>query len=71
MKLPQAMYETIRWVIAVVIPATEVLLTTLTAAWAWNIPVDAINATLSGVALFLGVIFGISKLSNDAIIKNK
>lgn len=65
MKLPQKLYESIRWIIAIVIPAFEVLLSTLVASWNWNIPVEAINATLSAIALFLGVIFGISKLSND------
>lgn len=63
--LPQKLYEALRWIIAIVIPAFEVLLATLQSAWNWQIPVDAINATLSAVALFLGVIFGISKVTND------
>lgn len=63
--IPQKLYEAIRWLIAIVIPAFEVFLATLANAWQWQIPVDAINATLAAVALFLGAIFGISKVVND------
>lgn len=63
--LPQKLYEILRWVISVVIPAVGVLLTTLVGAWGWDIPLEAILATLSGLALFLGTIFGISKVVND------
>lgn len=63
--LPQKLYEVFRWLIWIVLPAIGVLLTTLTNAWGWNIPLDAILATLSGIELFLGTILGISKLTND------
>ena len=59
-------YEVLRWVTWTVIPAIGVLLTTLTGAWGWDIPLEAILATLSAVSLFLGTILGISKLNNDA-----
>lgn len=65
MVLPSKIYEILRWLIWIVLPAIGVLLTTLTNAWSWNIPLDAILATLSGVELFLGTILGIAKLSND------
>lgn len=64
--LNQKLYEVLRWVIAVVLPAVSVLLATLTNAWGWNIPLDAILTTISGIGLFLGTIFGISKVVNDA-----
>lgn len=65
MVLPQKLYEAIRWLIAIVMPAFNILFATLAKAWAWDIPVEAILVTLDAVALFLGTIFGISKLSND------
>lgn len=65
MILPTKLYEVLRWVIWIVLPAVGVLLTTLTGAWGWNIPLDAILATLSAVELFLGTILGIAKVSND------
>lgn len=67
--LPQKLYEIIRWTIAIFIPAFEVLLTTLTNIWQWDIPAEAINNTMSALALFLGVLFGISKLSTDSASK--
>ena len=65
MILPTKLYEVLRWVIWIVLPAVGVLLTTLTGAWGWNIPLDAILATLSAVELFLGTVLGIAKVTND------
>lgn len=65
MILPQRFYEAIRWLIAVVIPAFSVLLATLAGAWGWQMPLDAILVTIDAIALFLGTIFGISKLTHD------
>lgn len=65
MVLPSKVYEVLRWLIAIVFPAVIVLFDTLAKAWNWNIPVEAITTTLSAVELFLGTIFGISKLAYD------
>lgn len=65
MILPTKVYEVLRWFIWIVLPAVGVLLSTLAGAWGWNIPLDAILATLSGIELFLGTILGIAKISND------
>lgn len=65
MILPTKLYEILRWVIWIVLPAVGVLLTTLTGAWGWNIPLDAILATLSAIELFLGTVLGIAKITND------
>lgn len=63
--LPQKLYEALRWLICVVLPAVAVFLSTLNAAWEWGLPIEAILATISGFELFLGAIFGISKVVND------
>lgn len=65
MILPTKIYEILRWLIWIVLPAIGVLLTTLNNAWNWNLPLEAIMATLSGVELFLGTVLGIAKISND------
>lgn len=65
MILPTKLYEILRWVIWIVLPACGVLLSTLAGAWGWNIPLDAILATISAVELFLGTILGIAKITND------
>lgn len=59
------LYEILRWVIWIVIPAIGVLLSTLNNVWNWGLPIDAILTTLSAVSLFLGTVLGISKVAND------
>ena len=66
MKLPQWLYESIRWIVSLLLPAISVFFATLAEAWGWNLPTEAILTTISAVALFLGTIFGISKLTYDA-----
>lgn len=65
MILPKKVYETIRWLIAIALPAVGLLITTLDNIWDLGLPAEAISSTLDAVGLFLGAIFGISKLSND------
>lgn len=64
--IPQRAYEIIRWTVAVFLPAFAVLFSTLAEAWNWNLPVQAILTTLSAVELFLGAIFGVSKIIYDS-----
>ena len=65
MVLNQKLYELTRWLVAIVLPAVIVFFDTLANAWGWNIPVEAITTSLSALELFIGTIFGISKLSHD------
>lgn len=48
-----------KWVIALVLPATAVLYGNLGPAWGWFNP-ELIVKTITEVELFLGTIFGIS-----------
>lgn len=64
--LPSKVYEFIRWTIAIVLPATGVLLTSLSSIWGWeDFPAEAISLTLDAIGLFLGAVFGISKIAHD------
>ena len=63
MKLPDKVYDFLKWLLIVVVPAAITLLTVLTKAWNWNIPLEAIVATISGVATFVGVCVGISSIN--------
>lgn len=65
------LYEILRWIIWIVLPAIGVLLTTLNSAWNWGLPLDAILATLSAISLFLGTVLGISKVANDKKVENE
>lgn len=63
--LPQKVYEALRWIIAIALPAIGVAITSLNAIWELNLPAEQISLTLDTVGLFLGAIFGISKIAND------
>lgn len=63
--LPQKVYEAIRWIIAIALPAVGLLLTSINNIWQLGLPAEAISNTLDAIGLFLGAIFGISKVSND------
>ena len=55
--LPQWMYESLRWIVSIVLPAIATLIAGLNAAWQWNLPMDAILGTFSAVETFLGAVF--------------
>lgn len=63
--LPSKVYEVLRWVVVIVLPAISVLITNLGKTWGWELPYEAISATIDYIAVFLGVIFGVSKIVND------
>ena len=65
MILPQKFYEALRWVVIVVIPAAITLYGVI--GNTCHIPYTEVVLTIAGaVDVFLGTIFGISKLSYDA-----
>lgn len=60
MILPEKVYEVLKWILMIVVPAAITLLTALTKAWNWDIPLDAITITITAIATFIGVCIGIS-----------
>jgi hypothetical protein len=63
--LPSWLYEGLRWLVSIVLPATATLLAGLNTAWSWGWPIEAILATFSGVEVFLGAVFLGAKIIND------
>lgn len=62
--LPQKVYEWLRWIVAIVIPALIVLYGVI--GNTCNIPYTDVVLTIAGaVDVFLGTIFGISKIAYD------
>lgn len=62
--LPQKVYEWLRWIVAIVIPAMIVLYGVI--GNTCNIPYTDVVLTIAGaVDVFLGTIFGISKIAYD------
>ena len=68
MKLNDKVYDVLKWVVMIVLPAMATLYTTL--GGIWNLPyLEQIPTTLTAIATFLGAICMISsKVYND---KNK
>lgn len=64
--LPQKIYETIRWTIAIILPAVGVFVVSIDSIWALGWPAQEISLTLDAFGLFLGTVFGISKLAHDS-----
>ena len=65
MKLPQTIYEILRWILWICMPAVATLISAMNTAWSWNLPIEAILTTFAAVETFLGTILGIAKVSND------
>ena len=63
--LPTWLYEGLRWLVSIVLPATASLIAGLNGAWNWGLPIDAILATFTGVETFLGAVFLGAKIAND------
>lgn len=64
--LPSALYESLRWLSAILLPGVATLLAALNAAWGWGLPMDAILATFVAIETFIGAVFLGSKLVSDA-----
>lgn len=63
--LPSWLYEGLRWIVSIVLPATATLIAGLNAAWNWGWPIEAILATFSAVETFLGAVFLGAKIISD------
>lgn len=65
MKLPQKLYEILRWANWIVLPAVATLLSILNSAWEYGLPIEAILTTFGAVETFFGTVLGLAKYSND------
>lgn len=63
--LPETVYEILRWLTWIVLPAIASLISGLNTAWNWGLPIDAILTTFVVVETFLGTVLGIAKISSD------
>ena len=62
MKLPNKVYDALKWICLIALPALAVLYFTL--AKIWGLPYGAeITATINAVALFIGALIGVSQIS--------
>lgn len=65
MIISDKIYEGLRWTVSIVLPAISTFFLTLADAWGWDVPTEAIVTSISALSLFLGTVFGISKITYD------
>lgn len=62
MKLSNKLFDALKWVAILFLPALAILIRTVFAIW--NIPYgDQISATITALQVFLGAILGVSTLN--------
>ena len=62
MRLPDKIYNILKWLCLICLPALAVLYFTLSKIW--NLPYGAeIPATINAIAVFVGALIGISQIS--------
>lgn len=62
MRLPDRVYDILKWVCLICLPAIEVLYTVL--AKIWGLPFESeIPATINAIEVFIGTLIGISHIA--------
>lgn len=59
MKLSNKLYDTMKWLVIIVLPAVATLYTALAAVWAWPYA-EEVKTTILAVDTFLGAVLCIS-----------
>ena len=59
MRLPDKVYDILKWVCLILLPASSTLYWSLSSIWGWPYT-EQIIGTIAAVETFLGVIIGIS-----------
>lgn len=70
MKIPDKLYDVLKWVAMVGLPAVTALYLTLANIWGWPYA-EAIGATLAAVTTFLGAVLGISSIQYAKALKGE
>lgn len=59
MKIPDKLYDILKWLVIIVLPALATLYAALSAVWAWPYS-DQVVTTITAVDTFLGAVLCIS-----------
>lgn len=69
MRLPDKVYDILKWVCLILLPALSTLYWSLSSIWGWPYT-EQIIGTIAAVETFLGVIIGISTHTYNVERKN-
>lgn len=61
MTLPNEVYDILKWVLTIVVPAVITLISGLAVVYGWD--VETLITTIGLVATFVGALFGISSIN--------
>lgn len=59
MQLNNKVYNVLKWVVMIALPAIATLYTALAAIWGWPMA-DSVSQTITAITTFLGVLLGVS-----------
>lgn len=59
-------YDILKWLCTVIVPAICTLIITLNSLWQWNLPIEAIIGTITALDAFAGTVLGISSAQYHA-----
>ena len=62
MRLPDKLYDVLKWVCLILLPALAFLYTGLAKVWGWPFESE-IPATINAIAVFIGTLIGISHIA--------
>lgn len=62
MNLPNKLYDVVKWIVVIVLPAIATLYSVLSPVWGWPYK-DEIVTTITAVDTFLGAVLCISTIS--------
>lgn len=62
MIIPDKLYDILKWLCLIALPASSTLYWSLATIWGWPY-VEQISGTLAAVGTFLGVLLGVSTVS--------
>ena len=69
MKLSNKLYDILKWVVIIVLPALATLYAALAGVWAWPYP-DEVVTTITAVDTFIGAVLCISTVNYNKEVKN-
>jgi len=70
MKLNDKLYNVLKWLALIVLPALATFIVTIGTIWDWADLAKNIGATITAIALLIGAIIGVSQISYNKEVKN-
>ncbi|QTB91942.1 holin [Bifidobacterium saguini] len=64
--IPSKMYDILKWLAVLVLPALSVLIAALGPVWGWGALANQLSTSINAVTLFIGAIIGASAIKATA-----